>query len=660
MTQCNRILLCLTMLMSMAHLCNAGTTNKIIPRSQSFNAARQMVGWNNPEWGINRYPQDSLYTSFNLTFEYTRTFKPANLAYSLFGDDTSCICNTTAIEAGVNIVTQGLYISGSAASDRGPHDWLADYFGLPRDYQSTVLLVPRIQNFILDFSLYLGLDRWLNGLYFKIYGPYVNTRWSLNATENITSTGSLGYFQGYFSSNDVPVANLTRTFLEYGNGNTVPRINNNYALYGEASCETYGPCSDLGTITWQPLCCSRFDNSCACDNLVLNGFAELRFVLGYNFLDNAAADYHLGAGIYAAAPTGSRIGEGKTGLYAFEPIVGNGKHWELGGQITAHQIWWRSDDEEKSFGFYLEANITHLFAACQTRCFDLCSAGINSRYMLAQELSSNGTTYPMLESAVDTLGLEFANNYAPVANLTRRSVTSTISAQGDVAFCLSYNMNGFQWDLGYNFWGRSCEKLCINNSSSSSMGTWALKGDERVYGFVNNGPMQSLAIKLAVSDSQATIHAGSNLTHSVDYTPIQPMQVTNFYADNIVSLADNNVAILPESSIAIYASNPPIFIQECDFNLGGTTGFSHKLFTHFNWAWTENENRNWVPYLGVGAEVELSSAKGPCCPNNCFQTGCTIVSCSRTINNCSNSGECCPNCAPNQWGVWFKIGTSYN
>ena len=116
--------------------------------------------------------------------------------------------------------------------------------------------------------------------------------------------------------------------------------------------------------------------------------AEIRFVLGYNFLNDEDGDYHLGLGIYVAAPTGTRVGDqddcsGK-GRYLFEPIVGNGKHWELGAQVTAHHIWWRSEDEDKSFGLYLEANITHLFAASQIRCFDLCSAGSNSRYMLAR------------------------------------------------------------------------------------------------------------------------------------------------------------------------------------------------------------------------------------------------------------------------------------
>jgi len=652
-------LLYLVTFLGAVNLCSAGTLSKIIPRSQSMNAARQLVGWDDQFWGINRLPQDKTYTSFNLTFAYTRTFKDNYISYAFFGEDVICVCNPTDLKIGV----QGFGISGSAVPNRLSTDWLADNFGLPRDFQSFISLIPRIDNFLLDFSFYLGLDGLANGLYFRIHGPYVYTKWNLNAVETIVSSnyslpGSVGYFQGYFSSAEVPVENLNRGFLQYANGGT-PIINNNYDAYGESYCGTYGPCSSLGNITWDPLCCSKILNNCDCEPISLNGFGELRFVLGYNFLNNRDGNYHLGAGIYAAAPTGSRIGEGFTGNYLFEPIIGNGKHWELGAQVTAHHIWWKSEDEENSFGIFLEANVTHLFSACQTRCFDLCSAGSNSRYMIAQRLASSSMSYPMLGTNVDSAGLAFANEYAPVANLTRRTVTSSIAVQGDVAFALAYQVSDFRWDLGYNFWGRSCEKLCIPKAPrSSTSSTWVLKGDERVYGFVNNSPVQSLAIPLAVSDSQADIHAGSNEKHSIDYTQLEPI-ANNFFADNIV-LAGSNITTLPENNIQIYTSNQPVIIQQSDFDINGTRGYSHKLFTHFNWAWTEHEGRTWVPYLGAGAEVEFGIGEGKCCKIDCTAPSCNSGVCSGSANVCPSNGQCCVDFAPTQWGIWFKIGASYN
>jgi hypothetical protein len=690
MKQLTKQLLCITALVSAAHLFGDGTTSKIVPRSQSFNAARQIVGWDNAEWGINRKPQDKDYTSFNIIFEYSRTFRDNRLARALFGNDLVCSgCDDTAIQ-----------ISGSAvpAASRGANAWLADYFGLPRDFQSTVSFKPQISNYILDFSFYAGLDSWYEGAYFKIYGPFVHTKWNLNAQECVSNAGTPyngSYFQGYFSSNVVPSSQLNTSFLSYANG-AVPTINNDDYLFGEANCLQSSLCTALGDITWESLCCSKISPECGCDGqgLSRNGFGELRFVLGYNFVNDDAGNYHAGAGLYVAAPTGTRVGSqdecNAKGRYLFEPIVGNGKHWELGAQVTAHHIGWRNEDETKSFGMYLEANITHLFAANQIRCFDLCSAGSNSRYMLAQQLDTNRNSFPALFQSTDTPLLEFANVYAPVANITRRNVSSKIAVQADLAISFAYQSGNFQWDLGYNFWGRTCEELNLKNDCCAApLGQWALKGDQRVYAF-SASDIGSLATKIAATDSQATIHAGSNMANNVDYTESNPITPVNFYADNstLAVISGNppspQVQILPSNASnlpRIYTSLEPVIIQESDFDLIGTRGISNKLFTHFNYAWPEMKDSKWTPYVGIGAEVEFGSGNKGCntdCNNSCTttcNTGCT-TSCNPCVttcptnpyntntpaidNPCSALRPCCTNVALSQWGVWFKIGTSYN
>ena len=106
------------------------------------------------------------------------------------------------------------------------------------------------------------------------------------------------------------------------------------------------------------------------------GFADLRFELGWDFLSDD--DYHLGIGLQFAAPTGSK----REATYVMQPVVGNGNHWELGGVVTGHYVFWRSDDADKHFGFYADANMMHLFKAEEIRTFDL-KCKNNSRYMLA-------------------------------------------------------------------------------------------------------------------------------------------------------------------------------------------------------------------------------------------------------------------------------------
>ena len=639
--------LALILLLTTAHFAHPSTITKIIPRSQSLNSARQMVGWDNQDWGINRKWNDEFYASMNFAFEYTRTFHDEGLARSLFGSDLVC-----------DDCGQGIIISGSQRSDRTPVDWLADYFGLPRDFKSVISISPSISNYILEFSFYVGLDQWHDGLYFRLHAPYVHTDWSLGAQEKVISAGSVGYFQGYFGpdvlayDNEVSSATvdtLNSQFLSFTNGCT-PSLPDN--------------------VCWQSLACSTIISECLQSKAALNGIADVRFVFGWNFLNDDEGNYHLGGGIYTAAPTGTRPGHGaRTGSYLFEPIIGNGKFWELGGQITAHHIWWRSDTDESRFGFFAELDIMHMFTTSQIRCFDLIGNGPNSRYMIAQRLTPNANYDPKLDGASNA-GLQFDNELAPVANLTQRDVRVSIGAQADMSFLFQYQRNNFSWDVGYNFWGRSCEKICIADHCVTPAGTWALKGDNRVYGFVNDEGYpyaltgMGLPVAIAATDSTANIHQGSNLRNGVDYTPIIPQAPNNAFADSAIgaTATANNGAVTNGvvtlyidqtetgyPSNQLYTSSDPILIQECNFKLIGSRGISNKIFTHLNWGWNDRDETNWTPYFGFGAEVEFGNTS-----KNCFPNANTMG----YVPSCDNS--CCSSCALTQWGIWMKAGTSYN
>jgi hypothetical protein len=640
-------MLAIAALLITAQHAHASTVTKIIPRSQSFNSARQMVGWNNPDWGINRKTGDEFYASMNLAFEYTRTFHNNRLSRSLFGSDLVC-----------SDCGESLIISGSQRNDRTPVDWLADYFGLPRDFKSIVNFNPHITNYILEFSFYAGLDQWLEGLYFRLHAPFVHTGWKLGAQEKILSPGTVGYFQGYFGPDNIGYTNeytsatvdlLNNTFLDYANGCT-PSLPDN--------------------VCWQSLGCSKIFSECVQSQSTLNGMADVRFVLGWNFLNNEEGNYHLGAGIYTAAPTGTRPGYGCfNGAYLFEPIIGNGKFWELGAQITAHHMWWRSDTDESRFGFFAEIDIVHMFNTKQMRCFDLICNGPSSRYMIAQRLTSNANYSTALDGASNA-GLQFANEFAPVANLTQRVVNVGIGAQADMSFTFQYQRNNFSWDIGYNFWGRSCEKICIAENCTKPAGIWALKGDNRVYGFVNDLGYpyaldgMGLPVPVAATDSKASIHQGSNLRNGVDYTPVTPQAPDNQYADNPVLATATVTGTLTNGVVTLYidqtetgyyanqlyTSNNPVLIQECNFNLTGSRGISNKFFTHLNWGWNDRDETNWTPYFGFGAEVEFGNVSKNCLPN-----ANNAVSCQ---TGCDTS--CCTSCAITQWGLWLKAGTSYN
>jgi hypothetical protein len=262
---------------------------------------------------------------------------------------------------------------------------------------------------------------------------------------------------------------------------------------------------------------------------------------------------------------------------------------------------------------------------------------------------------------------------------------------------LAYQSNNFQWDIGYDFWGRTCEDLCIENCcpNQAIVGNWALKGDQRVYGFtaIPHTPYTAsdVPVRLAVSDSLATINTGSNMAAGLDYTPAIPTQPFNQEADNAieaVSSDGNLVYDYPTGGKQIFTSDPAIMITESDFDLTGTKGISNKVFTNFNWKWNNNAESKWTPYLSIGGEIEWGRTEGDCDANQCANNNPCASSCNNSCNNpCSSTcNPCgtsysystfdntpcqglphrapapgnCINCAISQWGIWLKVGSSYN
>ena len=99
-------------------------------RSQAVNAAQELCGW---QQQTNKPPQDRTYFTVAFAPSYSHTFREKRIAEFLFG----CL---------------PLTFSGSLSPQREPTDILADYFGLPSDFKSTVSFDPYIINFFMDID----------------------------------------------------------------------------------------------------------------------------------------------------------------------------------------------------------------------------------------------------------------------------------------------------------------------------------------------------------------------------------------------------------------------------------------------------------------------------------------------------------------------------
>jgi hypothetical protein len=596
----------------------------ISPRSAGTNLPRQVVATRNIEREL--ACSDKCWPGYiGSTFTFSKSFNSPSIANCLFGN---ALINNGCCRA--------LRVTGSRVAGRDSnHDLLADYFGLPTDFVSTLNFSPRIVNTLNDYQLYMRLDRFMCGSWLYVHAPVVHTQWNLNLCEDVARIGTSGYSEGYFSADPVTRANLLPNASAFFNGAT-PNI---------AGQKFNG--LRFARISGEP-----------CTNHTKTQLANLEFWLGYDLLQRN--HYTLSTGLIVVAPTGNR----SEARYLFEPIVGNGHHWELGALIRGDALLWQNCDQTQSLRLFTQGNITHMFNARQRRTFDLKDNEL-SRYILAEKLGPNndfpflgGSTFESFEFcssgdelvAYQTAIAQFANEYTPVANLTTLCVDVSVGYQIDWVAMFTWTNRNFTWDLGYNIWARSCERIkpvCCNGNLITP-NTWALKGTAPVYGFIgcdNEVFTLNQPLALSATDSQATIFASNGIDHA--NFAYGANSATNPTAFSLLSVA-------PDSAVPSFTSKQPIFLSDADIDICGaqTKGLSNTIFTHVSYQW---DCTCWQPYVGIGGEAEFGSGHHV----KCSGTSCNTGTCSSS--NCSTSASCstgngCSKCSISQWSLWIKGG----
>lgn len=604
-------------------------------RSVSRNNVRKLVG--TTVYSVYQYDMESFYGTFNITPGYERSFRPNAIARQLFGSSlvsstpstgtTTNRCNTSC-DSDCNT----LVISGPETMNRNATtDWDASNLMLPINWRSSITFKPTLQNIYGDFYLYVGLDEWVKGMYFRLYGPVVNNRTTLNAEETKVAEGSLPYPAGFYGTNETPVSALYTSALNYFSGAALPGM--------------------LQNATFQPLQFAKIGADCK--KMSKTGFADLRGEFGWNHITE---DGHIGLNIQGAAPTGTR----PKAEFLFEPQVGNGKHWELGvGFMGGYTLWRCEDDPDKHFDFLVEAGITHMFRAKQKRTFDLKAASgstnnnnAHSRYMLAQHLrtipTDPGTDFANMDGAGATANLQFDGTFAPVANISTRDCKVSVGAQADVLAMFTYVVRGFTWDLGYNFWGRSREKIKLScpDSCNPFPTNWALKGNATVFGTAEQAdPFQTPFVRLAATASRATIHNG--IANPIDNNTLintNPNVDSPVAATAIVGGTANQPVSTINTGVQLFTSNPPIRITEDMLDTDGaeTRAYTNKVFTNFAYTWKDRED--WIPYIGIAAEGEFGNGRS-------CQSGTTA-----NTDNCPDSLKI----GLSKWAVFVKLGVTFD
>ncbi len=588
-------------------------------RSQSVNAARELVAW---EKYINRFePGEDVYGAFSITPEFTRSFRPNLLTTYFFGPAANCGC---------------INVSGSTVADRGKFDFLADYFGLPQDFQSTICFDPRIENFLVDFDLYVGMDSCVCGTYFRIHAPLVYTRWALNPCEKVLQEGTKDFPPGYMTVDSVPRSELPKKALE--------------ALSGNATFADLREPLQKAKISLCPLTKTRL--------------SDVEIAVGWNFCNTEKA--HVGFNLRTSLPAGNK----PKGEFLFEPIVGNGGHYTLGLGFTSHLLFWEGDN--KSWSFYCDVNAHHIFGAKEVRTFDWVLNGPSSRYILLASFEPIPRTIDNqpIDGTLSNPGAshQYVGELTYSANSTNLCADINIQLEADAVLMLSYKHDRWQFDVGYNFWARSKERVTVTDELNIAQ--TALKGDAFLYGaqtVVDIGTPDnqipaglvlaaralypSNAVSLQASeDNTATIYTGSNYSNTFGVSPLlnpgvdspEDSQGAEAAAPDLQTWVVSPVSGAPNTPIQ--SSNPVNFDAQSDDIISNIDPLSvttpsvvtHKVFGNISYN-LDSANKERVHYfIGLGGEIEFDAKRKGSCPVSC---------------DCRS--------ALNQWGLWIKGGVAY-
>ena len=168
---------------------NNNNSNRVVPflqwRSQGRDMARKLYG--TTAYAVYQGDMDGTYGTFNATIQYDQNFRDNEIAGCLFGPAIiNNFSNSSTNSCDDSCNNDVIMISGLNATNlpgtttRGPRELMAENFLLPRDFRSVISFSPKVQDVVFDLNLYVGFDRWVNGLYFRLYGPVVWNKVNLN------------------------------------------------------------------------------------------------------------------------------------------------------------------------------------------------------------------------------------------------------------------------------------------------------------------------------------------------------------------------------------------------------------------------------------------------------------------------------------------------
>lgn len=418
--------------------CKTGCTtsqNLWQPHAFSVSMSREVMlekhAWQNPT------DEEGCFGMVGVAFDYMRNFGESKDCC----DDTKGCCRSLGSmpfwsNENSNEMTVG--------DNSGKFEVDAYQFGLgPVTTNGTVRLTPKVYQAGADFFAYAGASRTERGFFGKIHGPVGVMKISPGLSFEDTIT-PVEYPVGALSEVEAikaPYENIQQSFAGGKSAGFLKKM-------------------EFG----------RFD----CEHSTSGKFGDIGITVGYNVY--ADETKHLGLGVRFSAPTGNKA----EAVYALEPIWGRNGHWGAGAELIGHWRAYECDESDAYLDLWLNGTAEHLFRSNHVRSFDLKANGRGSKYLLVGKYTGgvSGTFQNCIENAI---------------NVTTLPVESSFDIEGNAAFMADYHWNCWNLGLGYEIWGRSCEKLIIDCKCAGSvnLNDYAVLGRQTPFGLNADSPTMS-------------------------------------------------------------------------------------------------------------------------------------------------------------------------
>ncbi|MBD3231820.1 hypothetical protein GF322_04125 [Candidatus Dependentiae bacterium] len=392
-----------------------------------------------------------------------------------------------------------LKISTAADADINPGN-----FNLSTNYDGEISFDPEQSVWGARMDFYQDLSKILKGLYYSASMPVVKIENDPGFKENITADG------GWF--------NTAKTVLAGG------RLSSEWSQVFR-----YGKIEGKKSVT---------------------GLADTDMKLGYRIFNQKRVK--LGVNVALTVPTGNK----STGIYMWEPIMGNGRHWALGLGLDSDFVLWKNEDYSKQFSLMIFADYRYLFENRQFRTLELKDKHWGRFIRMRQQDPDN---------ANNVLG-----NYIPGINVLTRKVKVEPGSQIDFLASLHFKCRKWNFELGYNLWARESEDVSLNDSWTSP-GTYGLAAANDAY------------------NTNIDVKAGT--------------QAGAVVFDRLVYPQTAATGVSSATTIKTFGAADDKFITENDVDVSGhPSALSHKILAGISYDF-DFKDRPW--FLAIGGSYEF-------------------------------------------------------